>query len=345
MEREITWNGYLLNEDGTPNVGYSTKEHLIYNRDAIKALPWRIKEWDFYQIEDVEGRYVIQLTYGHASYVGQVNVMMFDVKEGRFLVKESVLLPLCFDKMKLPRTAQGDSEIRYANPSKNVKVHFRTKEDVRDLLFDFQSFSCKVRLEKEIDDALVISIPFQEKKTQFYYNYKLNGMSVTGQATFMDGEEQKTLTFGKEEGDLKAYAILDWGRGVWPFSNEWYWSNGNGIVEGELFGFNLGCGFGDTSKATENILFYGGEAHKLGAVTITHESDYMAPWVLKDKEGRCNLTMTPEYDRITKDKILFVDNCTHQVFGRFNGDVTLNNGRVLQIQDVPAFAEHAVNNW
>ena len=46
------------------------------------------------------------------------------------------------------------------------------------------------------------------------------------------------------------FAILDWGRGVWTYKNTWYWSSATGEIDGVPFGFNLGYGFGDTSKAT-----------------------------------------------------------------------------------------------
>ena len=90
-----------------------------------------------------------------------------------------------------------------------------------------------------------------------------------------------------------SFGILDWGRGVWPFHNEWYWSNGTGCLNGEIFGFNLGCGFGNTDTASENILFYKGKSHKLGKVDFTLGKEYLDPWHLTDKEGRLDLTLTP----------------------------------------------------
>lgn len=335
----------LLNADGTPNPGYATHEFLRYNKESIRALPWRVKEWDFYQVEDLDGRYCLQLTYGHAAYVGQIGVMFFDIREQRFIVNRSKLMPLVFDSMHLPRTAEGDSEIRYADKARQLKVHFRTRDGIRDLLFQYGDFSCTLHLVSQIKEALCIAVPFKEKPTQFYYNYKRNGMTCTGEVHYTDEGMEKTLTFGTGGTQLPALAILDWGRGVWPFSNEWFWSNGAGNVDGELFGFNLGCGFGDTRAATENILFYRGKAHKLGEVRIVHEEDFLKPWHLRDDKGRLDLTMEPEHDRITRDKVLFVDNCTHQVFGRFHGKAVLDDGSVLEIRDLPAFAEHAVNNW
>ncbi|MEG1699211.1 MAG: DUF2804 family protein [Oscillospiraceae bacterium] len=43
--------------------------------------------------------------------------------------------------------------------------------------------------------------------------------------------------------------------------------------------------------------------------------------------------------------MLFVDNCCHQMFGEFSGKAVLDDGTVLEVKGLPAFAEHAVNNW
>jgi hypothetical protein len=62
---------------------------------------------------------------------------------------------------------------------------------------------------------------------------------------------------------------LDWGRGVWPYNNTWYWSSINGEYNGHLYGFNLGYGFGDTSKATENMFFFDKQAYKLDDIIFS----------------------------------------------------------------------------
>lgn len=339
VQKEIRQKGDVLNHEGVITPGYSTHEYLRYSRAMVKAKPFRLKEWDFYQIEDEHGRFVLQLTYGHASYIGQIGVMMFDVARQEWLINESVLIPMATKRMNLPESAQENHEIVYEKG--DFKVHFQCLNGQRSLRFQSPHFTCALHLQPLIDDVLVINIPFDDSPQHFYYNYKQNCMQVTGTITYAIDH----IWHAKTLDDCRYYAILDWGRGVWPFHNEWFWSNGQGMVEGQLFGFNLGCGFGNTSAATENIFFYDNKPHKLGQVTITHEENFMAPWTLRDEEGRCDLRMIPEFDRITKDKILFVDNCTHQVFGRFYGTVTLDDERRLMVDGLPAFAEHAVNNW
>ena len=76
--------------------------------------------------------------------------------------------------------------------------------------------------------------------------------------------------------------MLDWGRGVWTCRGTWYWGSASGMVDGVPFGFNIGYGFGDTSAATENALFYGGKLHKLSQVTFhiprkNGREHYLAP--------------------------------------------------------------------
>ena len=55
--------------------------------------------------------------------------------------------------------------------------------------------------------------------------------------------------------------------------------------------------------------------------------------------------LTPSYDRTTRTKVLWVNNCCHQMFGSFEGFAVLDDGSRLEVKDVVSFAEHAVNNW
>ena len=141
-------------------------------------------------------------------------------------------------------------------------------------------------------------------------------------------------------------AVMDWGRGVWPFSQEWFWGNGAAFVGGDRFGFNIGWGFGDLSNATENMFFWNGKAVKLGALEVERDrEDYMAPWRFHDEDGKFDLTMTPVLDHFTRTKIAFIQTQCHQVHGRFNGYIVLPDGERKEIEDVLAFCEHAENRW
>ena len=333
-EKKIEQKTPVLDENGYITAGYATSAVCDYRRKDIKAPFYRIKEWDFYQVSD--GEKCLQFTIGHASYAGQVGVMLFDFKKGEMIANINKMLVLPFNRLHLPENGETDHEINYH--SGGYHMHLKTEGNFRYLSFSANDFSASITLERKNPNSLVINIPFDEYKTAFYYNQKINCMTACGHAS-VGG---KAYTFDSSD----SFGLLDWGRGVWPFHNEWYWSNGTGIADGEIFGFNLGTGFGNTSAATENMLFYKGEAHKIGKVSFElDKTAYMMPWRIHDEKGLLDLTLTPMYDRTTRTKVLFIDNVCHQMFGVFSGEVTLSDGTVLHIKDITAFAEHAVNNW
>lgn len=333
MEKELMKKGPVLDRKGRPNPGFSRKSILVYDRKAIKAPPWRIKEWDFYQVSN--DRLCLQFTIGHASYAGQVSLMLFDFRAGKKLLDLNKILVLPFGSLRMPSDTERNHVLAYEKDG--VSMKFETEGDIRILSCRWGDVDTKIRLERRNPDSLVINLPFDEYPQAFYYNHKINCMTAEGYIR-SGGDEWK---FQKEE----SFGLLDWGRGVWPFHNEWYWSNGTGYLDGEMFGFNLGCGFGNTDTASENMLFYKGKSHKIGKVDFLLGEEYMQPWHLKDREGRLDLTLTPLYDRTTAVKLLWVDNCCHQMFGTFCGRAVLDDGTELEVRDVVSFAEHAVNNW
>lgn len=188
---------------------------------------------------------------------------------------------------------------------------------------------------------MVICTPF-DKPGHFYFNQKINCLRARGAVTLGD----RTYRFDRED----SFAVLDWGRGVWTYHNTWYWGSASGLVEGVPFGFNLGYGFGDTRAATENVLFYGGKAHKLGYV-IFHipldrgKPDFLAPWTIHDDEGRLELTFQPVMDRASCTDAKVIKSDQHQIFGRFTGTAVLDDGRTVELENFFGFAEKVENKW
>lgn len=342
MERELLQSGPVLDKKGRPFPGFSRKSTLIYHRNAVKAPPWRVKEWDFYQISN--DHLCLQLTIGHAGYAGQVSLMLFDFQKGKKYFDLCQTIPLPFGSFHMPENAEKPHTLTYPRPGfpnvdkrAGVFMSFDVTAGRRTLTCRWRGLEAVIYLERQNPDSLVINLPFDEYPQAFYYNHKINCMTAEGFVRTPKHEWK----FDKKD----SFGILDWGRGVWPFHNEWYWSNGSGYLDGEMFGFNLGCGFGNTDTASENMLFYKGKSHKLGKVAFTLGNDYMEPWHFTDEEGRLDLWLTPVYDRETKIKLLWVDNHCHQMFGSFSGTAVLDDGTKLEIKDVVSFAEHAVNNW
>ena len=188
----------------------------------------------------------------------------------------------------------------------------------------------------------MIATPFTEDPKAFYYNQKINCLRAEGKAEWNGNE----YLFAPAH----SFAVLDWGRGVWTYENTWYWGSASGLADGVPFGFNIGYGFGDTSAASENMLFYDGVAHKISQVKFEipmkdGKEDYLAPWRFTSDDGRFEMDFAPIIDRAscTDFKILCSDQ--HQVFGRFTGTVMLDNGRKIAIRELLGFAEKVRNKW
>ena len=117
-------------------------------------------------------------------------------------------------------------------------------------------------------------------------------------------------------------------------------------MNGKSFGFNIGYGFGDTSAASENMLFYDGKAHKLDDVTFhIPKDDYMKPWNFTSSDGRFEMDFVPVLDRAARTSALIILTDQHQVFGRMSGRAVLDDGTVIEVKDLMCFAEDVHNRY
>ena len=148
----------------------------------------------------------------------------------------------------------------------------------------------------------------------------------------------------------EAMGTLDWGRGVWTYKNTWYWSSMNAFYEGHRVGFNLGYGFGDTSAASENMVFFDEEAYKLDDVVFEIPKDekgklnYIGPWSFNSEKGDISLVFNPIIDRHSNTNVLIIQSNQHQVFGYFSGTISVD-GKNITFQNVLGFAEVVTNRW
>ena len=54
---------------------------------------------------------------------------------------------------------------------------------------------------------------------------------------------------------------------------------------------------------------------------------------------------TPVLDRASCSDVGLIKSDQHQVFGVFNGRAVLDDGMVLNVKDLPGFAEKVINKW
>lgn len=319
--------------------GYATREVRQYERAMIGADPVRIKEWDYYCVLDPD--FGLALTIADNGYAGFLGVSWMDLR-GRSFVNHGVLVPEPMGSMALPPSADGGDIIQAQD---GFELAFRHEPGGRRLTVHAPGFdegrglSGELWLDQPPMDRMVIATPFADDPHAFYYNQKINCMPARGR-----------VKIGGEAYDFapdSAFAVLDWGRGVWTYDNVWYWGSASGMVDGRPFGFNIGYGFGDTSAASENMLFVDGRAYKLDQVTF-HMPDGppdSAPWRFSSNDGRFEMRFEPAVNRWAKVDAGMVKTEQDQIFGWFTGEAVLDDGTVMAVRDLPGFAEKVWNRW
>lgn len=343
MQKKLS-SGSLLNEKGhLEQAGYSTGMVRKYDRTQIKASKMRIKEWDYYLIYN--SKFAIALTVADNGYMGMLSASVIDF-ENKQEKTSSIIELLTMGRYKMPQTSKKGDVVVKNNQGYFSFVHEKEK---RRLLVEYPKFdgerSLKVDLvlDDEPQENMVIATPFKDKPKAFYYNQKIVGFSACGKVQYGDQE----IIFDKND----TQAILDWGRGVWTYKNTWYWSSMAGFKDGHKIGFNLGYGFGDSSSASENMVFYDGYATKLNDVFFEipkdkkGNNDYLQPWKITSSDGAIELSFSPILNRHSDINLLVLRSNQNQVFGKFSGNIKLKDGQVLEIREMLGFAECVFNKW
>jgi hypothetical protein len=342
MQHKITIPSNLLDQHGELlQKGYATYPILKYNREDV-ARKSRLKEWDYYLVSN--NAYGIALTVGKTSPLALLSATFFDFT-ARTETTKTVVAFVPGDRLCMPLSSES-GDIVFDN--RQVKLAVRHAGPDRVLQFAFydvlgrEELAAEITLGKEPKDSMVIATPFFRSKKQFYYNQKIIGMRAAG--TIRTGGRRIEMN------PRESFGLLDWGRGVWPHKVTWYWSAAQGVVDGAEFGFNLGYGFGNTAAATENMLFYNGEASKLTDVTFQiprklFRYDYLKPWRVTSSDNRIEMTFQPILDRSVLLYAVLLSTNQHQVFGRFTGKAVLDGGRVVELKDFFGFAERVKNRW
>jgi hypothetical protein len=346
MQNELTQPGDLLNPSGElSQVGWSRQplldcnlENALFYSTLLRPFQGlRMKRWDYYAV--FTPRRFFSATIAHLGYAGNIFVYTLDFAS-HALHEEGLVIPLGRG-IELPRDSrQGVSSYE----GKGVKLRFDTRPVIRRLQVDWPAFHAGRGLQADItlhtppgQESMTIVIPIEEQR--FYYNHKINCLPAEG--TLQYGDLSEVLTPDSSLGSL------DWGRGVWAYQSYWNWASASGfLADGRRVGLNLGCGFGDTSQATENCLLLNGRLHKLDQVRFDYLSgDYMKPWKFTDNQGRLSLDFVPFVDRTARTNLMLITSEVHQMFGRYSGTAISDSGEQLKIDNLVGFAEEHRARW
>jgi hypothetical protein len=345
MQNEITSPIDLLDAQGhIAAEGWARQPLWRFDRSAVKAPQWRIKEWDYFSVLSPDRQFGITLTMSDLGFAGMFAICFLDF-ERKFFHQVDTLSILPLGKTGFP-AGSDEGVIRFGDMK--VQLEFRYEKGLRTLTFSApglvnahgdKGVQGTIFLDQPRDlESMNIATSWAENRRAFYYNRKINCMPARGGFTI----GTRTYAFDVD----RDFGALDWGRGNWTYKNRWYWGSASGYAEGYALGWNIGYGFSDRRPASENMLFVDGRAHKLADVTFHMDTqDYLKPWQFSSSDGRFEMQFTPAIDRHSGIHLGLVRSVQHQVFGHFSGTVVLDDGTPLKVHSFLGFAEDVLNWW
>lgn len=304
---------------------------------------FRLKRWDYYGV--TTPTHFFSATIGDVGYIASIFVYLIDLATGQYH-EETLTVPLARG-VTLPRNSTSGESSFFDG---RVRLTFWAESQVRRVSVTWPNFGRTSSLGngRDLSAELTMQLPPEHESmtivipivgNRFYYNRKVNCMPALGWVKWDDKhiEAQPANSLGN----------LDWGRGVWEYKSFWVWASASGFLpDGRTVGLNMGYGFGDTSAATENALILNGRVHKLAKVDFKYDStDFERPWKITAPDGRLDLEFVPFAERVAKTDFKILSSEVHQMFGRYHGTVTADDGEVIRLDGLIGFAEEHHAKW
>lgn len=326
MPREITEPVDTCLPDGRLNpqaVGWS--RHPLH-RDTLRG--WgRAKRWEYWGI--VTPTHVVGVVASSLDYAGVHSLYVLDRRTGREWAPEAVV-PLARGAV-LPRTS-GVGTVRAVGKDFAITIDQGTDG------VHLRAHAADVEIDVRIGvlpgaESLGVLVPWSGRR--FQYTLKDLGRPVQGSLT-VDGT---TYDLTADE----SFAVLDHGRGKWPYSMRWNWAAGS--RPGGDLAIQLGGRWTDGTGQTENGLFVAGRLHKIDEDLDWDydRADWMAPWRIHG--DRVDVTFTPFHERVATTNLLVLAGETHQCFGHFEGWASTDDGERVPLDGLTGWAEEARNRW
>lgn len=338
-EREITEPVDLCTPDGRRLSPAATGWSRIPLHTGNLRGGWgRTKRWDYWAV--LGERFVVSLTYADVDYLGIADVWWCDLQTGRtgghaanVPFARGVALPDRPGTAPL-RYSSSKLELRIVDDADGTGISARwTERDGRPAQLDL-----RVALPAG-HESLNVVIPWSD--VRFQYTSKHQARPATG--TLQLGDEVHDLA-----GDGPAWGVLDVGRGRWPYRTRWNWGGGAGrSAEGAVVGVQFGAKWTEGTGATENGVIVDGRLTKIGEELVWDYSweHPMRPWRVTHPDGSLDLALAARFDRHSKVQAGLLATEVHQVFGRWSGHVTTDDGEVHHVDGILGFAEESRSRW
>lgn len=350
-EREITTPVTLVRPDGRLNrdaVGWSRTP--LHDTSGLKR-GWRgtgrNKRWEYWLV--MTPGLLVSQTISDIDYAGVHTVWAYEISTGR-LLDESAIAPLAVGtrmpgslgdgpawggtsdlsgRLKAPGSGVIRARVDESPDGARLQATAASRGEIMSVAWDVQAGRTGA------GESLAVVVPWSENR--FQYTVKDPLRPATGWIE-IDGVRHH-LPVGE------SWAVLDHGRGRWPYSMWWNWAAGAGrLADGRAVGIQLGGKWTDGTGARENAVIVDGTLHPIHEdLEWTYdEGDWMSPW--RARSASVDLELRPFWNHASATDLRLLSTAANQVFGHWHGTISTPEGE-LGIDGVMGFAEDVRNRW
>lgn len=311
----------LLNPDA---VGWARRPLIDTSGISPKHHWGRNKRWEYWNV--TTPTHVLALTVSSLDYAAVNEVWVFDRASQRTWGKAVTMLPS--RGVQLPPSL-GDGSARAR--TKGLEIDVDPQPDGTRLRARIPQVEFEVEVRRPVEhDCLAVVVPWSH--TRFQYTVKDVALPASG-VLRIDGVEYQVP--GGE-----SWAVLDHGRGRWPYDCRWNWGAGSGRQAGQVVGIQVGGQWTDDTGSTENGFLIDGVLHRISdELRWDYDlADWRRPWRITG--GGLDATFTPEYNRQSATNLGVLSGRTDQCFGWWSGRF-----EDFEFAGIYGWAEDVHNRW
>jgi hypothetical protein len=336
-ERELTAPVSLTLPNGRVNpaaIGWARQP--LVDTSGLARGRGRNKRWEYWNI--TTPTHILALTLSSIDYAAVHEVWVFDRATERTWTKGATVIPS--RGVELPANVESgpararakDLEIEIDPQASRVGAAQRgTRLRARIPGASFDVFAAL----PEVHERLAVVVPWSD--TRFQYTVKDVARPASGTVTI------EGVTYDVPAGE--SWAVLDHGRGRWPYDIAWNWGAGSGVSGGRVIGIQVGGKWTEGTGSTENAVVVDGRLHKIH-VELAWEYDiahWSRPWRITG--GGLEASFTPFYDKVTRTNLGIVSSRTDQCFGHWSGTFAAAGGDTIAFDGILGWAEEVHNRW
>lgn len=336
VEKELREPVQLCDDKGLLNpeaIGFSRKPIIQSN---LKRNFMRKKKWNYWCIYGEE--ILFSATISHLDYAVVCFVYMLNYETQRFFEKQ-IVIP--FGRgTKMPEDVLDN--LTFTNDNLHIQMIYLQEETHLSVTipdFDSEALHADFHIyHPPKDDSLNVVIP--KSRSIYQFTAKHHTLPTTGFVKLGDAH----FDFHSDH----SFAVLDYGRGIWPREAEWNWAMASQRLRNRRIGLNFGGQWTDGTGMTENAVFIDGAMTKIHEDVIFSydRKNFAAPWTIRTKfSNTVDLTFRPFFTRVAKTDMKLVQSEVHQLVGYFDGRIILPDHSILQIRQMLGCSEEHRAKW